>query len=231
MPRDLIGAGLVVGLAVAGVVILHVERSRRRRLEARIAELTAANQTLAGEVERNRIDEQLVQTRKMEAIGNLTGGLAHDFNNRLGVIIGNLDLLRGLLAARDEAVALADEALEAALRGAELNRRLLAFARRQPLAPQRVALNDLITNIFQSPDSMLGEQVHLALALAGAVWPVIVDPMQLEAAITNLATNARDAMPHGGTLTIVTVNRHLDEDYVTLHPDVAPGDYVAIENG
>jgi PAS domain S-box-containing protein len=178
---------------------------------------------------RHAIDEQLRQSQKMEAIGNLTGGMAHDFNNVLGVVVGNLDLQRSLLVPGSEPLELADEALEAALRGAELTRRLLAFARRQPLAPQRVILNDLILNIVKLLERMLGERVDISLHLARSVWPVVIDPAQLESAITNLATNARDAMPKGGSLTIVTANRNLDEDYASLHAEVIAGDYVMIE--
>ena len=175
---------------------------------------------------RHTYDEQLRQSQKMEAIGNLTGGMAHDFNNMLGVVIGNLDLLRPQLPPGSEQVELVDESLAAALRGAELTRRLLAFARRQPLAPQRVALNDLVSNIVKLLERTLGEQITIALDLASSVWPVVVDATQFEAVITNLATNARDAMPNGGRLTIATANSRLDDDYVALHPDVAAGDYV-----
>jgi len=175
------------------------------------------------------IEHQLRQAQKMEAIGNLSGGMAHDFNNLLGVVIGNLDLLRELLPSKSEALELADESLAAALRGAELTRRLLAFARRQPLAPQRIALNDLVANIVKLLQRTLGEQIEIALDLAAFVWPVVVDPAQLEAAIANLATNARDAMPRGGKLTIATANRRLDDDYAALHADVTVGDYALIE--
>ncbi len=177
---------------------------------------------------RHALHEQLRQSQKMEAIGNLTGGMAHDFNNMLGVIIGNLDLLRPLLPPKSEQLVLADESLGAALRGAELTRRLLAFARRQPLAPQRVAINDLVSNIVKLLERTLGEQVMIILDLASSVWPVVVDAAQFEAIITNLATNARDAMPKGGRLNISTANRRLDDDYAELHPDVAVGDYVMI---
>jgi PAS domain S-box-containing protein len=178
---------------------------------------------------RHAIGEQLRQSQKMEAIGNLTGGMAHDFNNVLGVVVGNLDLQRSQLAPGSEALELAEEALEAALRGAELTRRLLAFARCQPLAPQRVVLNDLILNIVKLLERTLGKRVDIMLDLGRSVWPVVIDPTQLESAITNLATNARDAMPKWGSLTIVTANRSLDDDYASLHAEVAAGDYVMIE--
>jgi CheY-like chemotaxis protein len=165
----------------------------------------------------------------MEAIGSLTGGLAHDFNNLLGVIIGNLDMVKsgGSLSPHDSE--LVGDAVDAALRGAELTRRLLAFARRQPLAPADIALNQLVGGIVGLMRRTLGENISIAVELASDTWPVHADPAQLEAAIVNLATNARDAMPNGGRLIVTTGNRHLDADYAALHPDLSPGDYAMIE--
>jgi CheY-like chemotaxis protein/two-component sensor histidine kinase len=164
----------------------------------------------------------------MEAIGNLTGGLAHDFNNLLGVVIGNLEMLKdaepGVAAIRE----FSGDALDAALRGAELTRRLLAFARRQPLRPQPVVLNELIASIMKLLTRMLGEKIEVVLNLADDAPVVVVDPVQLDAALTNLATNARDAMPRGGRLTIKTGRAALDADFVAFHPDVAPGDYALV---
>jgi signal transduction histidine kinase/DNA-binding response OmpR family regulator len=185
--------------------------------------------TLRDVTEQRLTEHQLVQAQKMEAIGTLTGGLAHDFNNLLGVVIGNIDLLRELAADRPEFEELAKDALDAALRGADLTRRLLAFARRQPLSPTRVAANELIANITKLLNRSLGEQVEIRLDLAPDLWPTNVDPAQLEAAIANLATNARDAMPKGGRLTVATRNVHLDGDYVSAHMEAAPGDYIVIE--
>jgi CheY-like chemotaxis protein len=165
----------------------------------------------------------------MEAIGNLTGGMAHDFNNLLAVIIGNLDMLVNRHKANSDVQELGNEARDAALQGADLTRRLLAFARRQSLEPQQVNLNDLISNHAQLLRRLLGAQVDVRLDLSPGVWPAIIDPTQLEAAITNLATNARDAMPGGGTLTIATGNRRLDEDYAATHAEVIPGEYALIE--
>ena len=173
-------------------------------------------------------EAQLRQAQKMEAIGNLTGGMAHDFNNLLGVVIGNLDLLLNRTQDPDTRE-LGVEARDAALQGADLTRRLLAFARRQPLLPQLVAINDLISGHAQLLRRLLGAQIEVRLHLGSGVWPAIVDPTQLEAAITNLATNARDAMPGGGILTIATANRHLDEEYAATHTEVVAGDYALIE--
>jgi PAS domain S-box-containing protein len=179
--------------------------------------------------EQRKLEATLRQAQKMEAIGQLTGGMAHDFNNLLGIIIGNLDLLQVLLADRDEGGELVDEALDAALRGADLTRHLLAFARRQPLNPDCIALNEQVIAITKLLTRTLGERIRMSLDLTPDVWPVIVDPVQLEACIINLATNARDAMPNGGTLTIATANRQLDALYAATHLDVTEGDYALIE--
>ena len=174
-------------------------------------------------------EARLRQAQKMEAIGNLTGGLAHDFNNLLGVIIGNLDLTARLVAGNAEAAQLIGEATEAALSGAELTRRLLAFARKQPLRPERIETNVLVTDLVRLLRRILGENIEIALELGDGLWPIVADPAQLEAALTNLAANARDAMPRGGRLTIATANRQLDAEYAASHAEVAAGDYVAVE--
>jgi CheY-like chemotaxis protein len=169
----------------------------------------------------------------MEAIGNLTGGVAHDFNNLLGIIIGNLDLLRGQLGgggAIDPKIdQLASEALDAALRGADLTKRLLAFARRQSLRPQRIDVNELVGGIGRLLSRTLGDDIEIKLNLGTGVWPVDTDPSQLGASLINIGNNARDAMPRGGTVTIATSNRNLDEDYAASHPEVTPGSYALIE--
>jgi signal transduction histidine kinase/ActR/RegA family two-component response regulator len=210
------------GLREADEVVraLRTAEENRRRSEHEKEQARAALHTS---------EEQLRQSQKMEAVGQLTGGLAHDFNNLLLVIIGNLD---ELLAGRNDPATvreLARHALDAAQRGADLTRSLLAFARRQPLRPRRVAINDLVSGIAKLLGRTLGERIEVSLELAADVWPVVIDPAQLEAALANLATNARDAMPKGGRLTIVTANRHLDEDYGSQHADVIAGDYTMIE--
>jgi PAS domain S-box-containing protein len=178
-------------------------------------------------------ERRLVQAQKMEAIGNLTGGVAHDFNNLLGIIIGNLDLLRGQLssgaAVGPKIDQLANEALDAALRGADLTRRLLAFARRQSLQPQRVDVNQIVEGISKLVNRTLGDDIEIKLNLGADVCPVNADPSQLGASLINIVNNARDAMPKGGELTIATANRHLDKDYTALYPELAPGNYTLIE--
>jgi PAS domain S-box-containing protein len=235
-------AGLARFLATGnGTVIgrrFEIEALRRdgRKIEVELA-ITALrrrsgyvfNGFIRDLTQQKTIEAQLRQSQKIEAIGNLTGGMAHDFNNLLGIIIGNLDLLRDREIADPEADELTNEALEAALRGADLTRGLLAFARRQPLQPERTDLNGLVVRITNLLKRTLGEQIQITLELDPDTWAVVVDPAQLEATLTNLATNARDAMPRGGQLIIVTGNRSLDADYALQHTEVQPGDYALLE--
>jgi PAS domain S-box-containing protein len=179
--------------------------------------------------EQRLIERQLAQAQKMEAIGNLTGGMAHDFNNVLGIIIGNLDLLGQSITGDREAAELCDDARDGALRCADLIRRLLAFARRQPLRPERTNVNELVEGLVKMLRRILGEDIELVTELDPDVWLTIADPAQLESALTNLATNARDAMPRGGRLVIGTSNAQLDDMYVEQQPGVTPGEYVLIE--
>jgi signal transduction histidine kinase/ActR/RegA family two-component response regulator len=176
--------------------------------------------------EREAAAEQLRQAQKMEAVGQLTGGLAHDFNNLLAIIIGNLDLLDEDLAGTPSRE-LVSEALGAALRGSELNKQLLAFSRRQPLAPQAVDLNQLISGIAGLWRRTVGEAIDVRVHLANDLWMTRADPSQVETAILNLVINARDAMPDGGTLTVETRNQRLDAG-AHSEDDVAPGDYSVI---
>ena len=185
--------------------------------------------TMQDVTERRLIEQQLLQAQKMEAIGNLTGGMAHDFNNLLGVIIGNLHLLSEAIEGDAENQELCSDALGAARRGAELTRRLLAFGRRQSLQPQATDINQLVDETIKLLARMLGEDITVELKLTPGLRPTVVDPAQLEAAVTNLISNARDAMPDGGRLVIATSVAQLDSDYATLHPDVVPGHYKVIQ--
>jgi PAS domain S-box-containing protein len=176
---------------------------------------------------RKRAERALLQAQKMEAVGQLTGGMAHDFNNLLSVIIGNLDML----SERDsdpEGARLMEGALSAALKGAELSQRLLAFARQQPLEPKALALNTLLPGIADLLSRSLGERIALQLLPAPDVWPAMADASQVENAVLNLAINARDAMPNGGRLVIEAANVQLDEVYAAANPDAHPGDYVML---
>ncbi|MBV8060575.1 MAG: response regulator [Alphaproteobacteria bacterium] len=180
--------------------------------------------------EKKKLEGQLLQAQKMEAIGKLTGGVAHDFNNLLGIIIGSLGLLQKRLQGQQESVKqLSDNALFAAMRGADLTRHLLAFARQQPLRPECIMINGLIENLARMVSQTLPSQVEVIFRPDGDLWPIEADPAQLESCILNLITNARDAMPSGGTIFIRTMTCIIDEAYVKTHPNFKVGDYVVAE--
>jgi PAS domain S-box-containing protein len=175
--------------------------------------------------ERRNTEQQLRQAQKMEAIGQLTGGLAHDFNNLIGIVLGNLDLLAERFEPGTEERDLTDPAIRAAERGAELTRQLLAFSRRQPLAPKRVHLPPVLAAMGQLLPRILGEAITVELKVADTLWPVSIDVAQLESALLNLSVNARDAMPGGGRLTIEASNAVIDGETLAFD-EIPPGDYV-----
>jgi len=178
--------------------------------------------------EKRRDDAALRQGQKMEAVGQLTGGMAHDFNNILQVIQTNLDLIRTNAETGPETMGRLNSASAAANRGARLTQQLLAFARRQPLAPQPVSIARLASDMDDLLRHAVGERVVLDFAIAHDAWNARIDPSQLENAILNLALNARDAMPNGGTVRLEVSNATLDRRYAALHPEVTPGAYVLI---
>jgi CheY-like chemotaxis protein len=164
----------------------------------------------------------------MEAIGQLTGGVAHDFNNLLTVIMGNVETMQRRLPPDHEFQRMIAATLRGAFRGAELTQRLLVFARRQPLAPEVVSPNKLITGMSDLLRRTLGEAVAIETVLASGLWDIFADANQLENSLINLAVNARDAMLDLGKLTIETANCYLDDAYCAMHPDLNPGQYVGI---
>ena len=178
--------------------------------------------------ERKIVERQFVQAQKMESVGQLTGGLAHDFNNLLGVVLGNLQLMERSLGQDEKTARRINTALDAVGRGAELTRRLLAFSRRQKLEAELLQPNPLIENLSGILQRTLGERIALECRLDARVPCIRTDSTQLESAILNLAVNARDAMPDGGTLTIESAVVTLDEDYAARETDVEPGDYVVL---
>src|SRR5712664_2845808 len=174
-------------------------------------------------------EEALRQSQKMEAVGQLTGGIAHDFNNLLTGIVGSLDLLQTRLnqGRTDNVARYIDAARTSANRAAALTHRLLAFARRQPLIPKSVDVNQLVVSLEDLLRRTIGETIDLRIVAANDLWSTLCDPNQLESALLNLAINARDAMPDGGRLTIATANARLDS--VTADtPALLPGDYICI---
>ncbi|MGN2253364.1 CHASE3 domain-containing protein [Frateuria sp. GZRe12] len=219
-------------LAIFGLAVLTLrEMSRRHRLVVRTRdELLVSSEALRRSSERQAMLEEAVrQSRKMEALGALTGGMAHDFNNMLAVVMGNLELLKARLAKGNHDVGrYVDYALDGTRRAGELTQRLLAFARRQPLHAVLVAPGKVVASITEVIRRTLGGIYSVELQQAADLWQTEVDVNQLESALLNLAVNARDAMPEGGRLTIQTANVFLDEDYASSRADMTSGAYVMI---
>jgi len=178
--------------------------------------------------ERKRLEEQLLQSQKMEAVGQLAGGVAHDFNNILTAIVGYTDLLAADFSPNSRELEDLEEIRKAARRAAALTRQLLSFSRKQVLEPRIIDLNGVVTNLEKMLRSLISENIELKTALATGLGAARADPNQIEQVIMNLAINARDAMPEGGTLTIETGNATLDENYAARHVSVVPGAYVML---
>ena len=238
--------GIVVGLGAVflGVVAfqalrqnalarkqIETEAERSEALEQavrdRTQELWETNQALKAEAEeRQAAEAQLRQVQKMEAVGQLTGGIAHDFNNMLAVVVGGIDLAqRRLNGPRREVLSHLQNAMEGATRAAALTRRLLSFARSEPLLPERIDSKDLIVGMSDLLDRTIGERIKIDVKVARDTWPTYVDPHQLENAIVNLAVNARDAMDGQGVMRITTENQTVAANQVG---DIRAGEYVKI---
>lgn len=201
--------------AKADEALRELNASLEQRIEARSNELRIAN-------------EQLRHAQKMEAIGQLTGGVAHDFNNVLQVISGNLQLMA--LALRNDPVAKRriETAKFATERGAKLSSQLLAFARKQPLQPAPTDLGRVLRAMDEMLRRALGEGVKIETVVAGGLWTTLVDPYQIENVILNLAINARDAMGGHGNLTLEISNAMLDDHYTSVETSVVAGQYVML---
>jgi signal transduction histidine kinase/DNA-binding response OmpR family regulator len=231
---------IMTGLAAQAAVAIdnarlfaaaQLEIAQRRRAEEELQLLnTGLEERVASEVaERMKAEDALRQAQKMEAVGQLTGGVAHDFNNLLTIIIGGLDIARRNASAESTRLTRGVEmAMQGARRAATLTERLLAFSRRQPLAPKPLDLNAVVRDSTELLHRTLGETIELEAVLTPRLWPVEVDQNQLESAILNLAVNARDAMPDGGKLTIETGNTMLDESYTAIDSEVIPGQYAVL---
>jgi PAS domain S-box-containing protein len=174
-------------------------------------------------------EEQLIQAQKMESVGQLTGGIAHDFNNMLTVITGTIEILAEAVKDEPHLARIVTLISEAADRGSELTANLLAFARKQPLQPVEIDVNVLVNEVGRLLSPTLGRQIEIKTVLGGDVWPALVDPGRLSSALVNLAINARDAMPDGGTLAFATSNIRLDGPDAAASGVDRPDDYVVIE--
>ncbi len=214
----LIDRGESVGVVVA------LSRTQRQFDHDAVHFLQSIANLLGAAMQRIRMEEQLSHTQRLEAVGQLTGGIAHDFNNLLTVISGNLQLLETELPDRPQAREVISSALRAVGRGAELTRKLLAFARRQHLSPSACSPQRLLSELGIMLKRTLGEAIVLEIICPSDTPAIFADPGQLEAALVNLALNARDAMPRGGHLSIIASKRHQNSGGVDA--ELKPGDYV-----
>jgi len=174
------------------------------------------------------LEEQLRHSQKMEAVGRLAGGIAHDFNNLLTAIIGYTEIVLTSLDPKDERRADAEEIARAAMRAADLTKQMLAFSRRQVLQPKVIDLNTALAKVEPMLRRVIGEDIMMTVTGKAGTPHVRVDPGQVEQVVMNLVVNARDAMPHGGRLTVETADATLDEAAVADQPDVKPGAYVML---
>ena len=198
-------------------------------LRHRIRELEASeNKRKEAEEALRKSEEQLRQWQRVEAIGRLAGGVAHDFNNLLMTILGCSELLLRDFDPQDPRREEVEEIRRAAQRATSLTHQLLAFGRRQVLQPQVLGLNEIVENMNRMLRRLIGEDIQFLTILTPGLWPVKVDPGQIEQVIMNLVVNVRDAMPGGGRLTIETANANLDAAYARRHISVKPGAYVML---
>jgi signal transduction histidine kinase len=212
---------------LAGAIGRYVEAQNKAERELMSLNTTLEHRITLAVTERDKAQARLAEAQKMEAVGQLTGGIAHDFNNLLTAIIGSLDLMRKDTAQNPRVQTLTEIALQAAHRGALLVSQLLAFGRRQSLQPQSLRIDQAVEGIKLLIGRAAGEEIKLETTIASDLWPCYADKAQLDSAILNLAFNAHDAMPEGGTLAIAAANEHLDAGRArTL--DIMEGDYVRI---
>ncbi|HTR87209.1 MAG TPA: ATP-binding protein [Reyranella sp.] len=215
---------LLEDLRQGEVRLQQINDQLERRVRERTSQLQHAHDALLAQTaERERTQEQLRHVQKMESIGQLTGGVAHDFNNLLTAVLGNLELLRKRLPADPGVERLIDGAMQGAQRGAALTQRLLAFARRQALEPKPIDLGFLVQGMAELLRRSIGPSIHMDLDLPSGLPAALADANQLELALLNLAVNARDAMPEGGTLTIAIASIETDEA-----TDLAGGHYLGL---
>ncbi len=222
-------------LAVSGSAELGVDEEERNLFLEVAGDLGYALHTIAAhaareaaEAARDAAREQLLQAQKMESVGRLAGGVAHDFNNKLMTILANAQLCQLDLAPEHPVCEYVDEIVETAHRSADLTRQLLAFARKQTVQPTVLDLNGAVPGMMKLLQRLIGENIRLVWKPGASLWPVFMDPSQLDQILANLAVNARDAIGGPGTVTVETANLAVDKAYAARHPEAEPGDYVTL---
>jgi two-component system cell cycle sensor histidine kinase/response regulator CckA len=215
----------MVGIHQLNVALLHDASGKAQGFRILAKDVTGLKNA---EHEKARIEEQLHQAQKMESIGRLAGGVAHDFNNMLTVILGYAELIKSRLDHGDPLQTDIAEIEKAAARSRDLTRQLLAFSRKEIIVPKPVDLNSLIVGAQKALPRLIGEDIDLRFYPGTNLWNIKFDPSQMEHILINLSANARDAMPDGGKLTIETENIHLNEAYCKTHPGFLPGYYVLL---
>lgn len=223
-------------LAAQNIELQRAQEELESRVDDRTRELQQTNKQLQEAViqarttmvERQKLEQQIYRSQKMEAIGQLTGGIAHDYNNMLGVIMGNIQMVERAADLDDKSRQRLGKAMAAAHRNAELTGKLLGFSRKQTRATQLTVVNDCIANMDDIISTFLTASIEVEFKLHDDLWPVEIDPAELEDMILNLAINARDAMPDGGALVIETANTSLDETFNQYNLESSVGDYVII---
>lgn len=224
--RVILLAAILFSVLLACLLAYRVRREGTARQQA----IEEKNHALEEQIQQRETAEmRLRQVQKMEALGQLTGGMAHDFNNMLAIVVGNLEMGMRQTGRTDEALReVMSRALSAANRGADLTKRLLAFSRMQPLRPKSIDVNDCVRSMLMILQRTLGEDITIDTTLAPGLWRVFIDRPQLESALLNLAVNSRDAMKNGGRLTLETSNTYLDQNFADTHAEVTPGQYVLV---
>lgn len=217
------------GSEVRGIIGVNLVRDESGAPAYTLGTLADITQLRKAELEGEKLRQQLVQAQKMESVGRLAGGVAHDFNNMLGVILGNAELALGDLAPNDPMRDLIQEMRMAAERSAELTRQLLAFARKQTIAPKVLDLNQTVSGMLKMLARIIGEDIKLSWIPAPDLWLVKVDPSQVDQLLANLLVNARDAISGQGRVTIETSNATLDDAFCQARPGLAPGDFVRLD--
>jgi signal transduction histidine kinase/CheY-like chemotaxis protein len=226
-----LGGTLLIGmLALLGWLIASRQTALAAAVKERTQSLSAANEELQRQIaDRERIEAQFLQSQKMEGIGRLAGGVAHDFNNLLTAILGYTALIRVGLRDGDPVAEDVAEVEKAARRAADLTRQLLAFARKQVVTPVVLSLNELVGNLQRLLDRLIGPHVLLETDLAPELWAVRADVGQVEQVVTNLVVNARDALPHGGSIRLSTRNVTVRGDTLQGYSDLPDGEYACLE--